>query len=503
MVYKAIFGDSAGVPDSFGRKLDAGRTAADSVGGLDAAARSVGLSRSSVESVGVTDAVLETLVQVIALAVAESLGVTDSPGKSLWFVRPLLESLGITDYQKVGRYIFSFASDSVSVSDTAQLIKQLVRAMSESVSVDDDDTQYGVHHHQFQPRQASEQLGITDAIEKIFSLVILRALMESVSVDDDDSQYGVHHHQFQPRNPSEQVGVADARTLTKMMIRGIADSEGVEDYIAKLSGVYRGLSEAVGIQDSQSILSTLILLVNMADVIGVSDSRAWARQFGRIVEATVGMSDFIALSKAMFRSAQSPVGLIDTTGGGQALMRAVYENIGVTEFTSLLIIGFAYELYLSESLSTVDLATRVLASARSVSDACGVSDFDEMYKQVARYIGEDVGLTDTAQAAFLLARTIADQLGISDELTSALNLYMDHFRSVSDNIGVEDSYYYRVFITTWLTLILASKRMIFVSSCQSFLSVAIMPSAATLSSLESPMFLKVIRSAITLEVENA
>ena len=446
--------------------------------GFDSASRTLMSGRSLSDPLSVTDALLQNLVQGLSFVVAESLGVTDSPGLSLWYVRPFMESLSITDYRTLVNYLTRSASDSVSTSDTARLIKQLVRSMSDTANV-------------------------SDVIEKISLIVLLRALAESVSVDDDDTQYGVHHHQFQPRNPSEQVGVADARTLTKMMIRGIADSEGVEDYIAKISGVYRGLSEAVSVPDAQSILSTLILLVNMADVIGVSDSRAWARQFGRIVEATVGMSDFIALSKAMFRSAQSPVGLIDTTGGGQALMRAVYENIGVTEFTSLLIIGFAYELYLSESLSTVDLATRVLASARSVSDACGVSDFDEMYKQVARYIGEDVGLTDTAQAAFLLARTIADQLGISDELTSALNLYMDHFRSVSDNIGVEDSYYYRVFITTWLTLILASKRMIFVSSCQSFLSVAIMPSAATLSSLESPMFLKVIRSAITLEVENA
>ncbi len=315
-----------------------------------------------------------------------------TPGsKGIWFY----EAYAMVAFKVAsgGQNITRTVNDSLGITDTRALVREVLRTFDESMGVTDVDSRAWDAI-----RTEAESLGITDSVTGIKGII---------------------------RSVADSLGITD--TFSKEETKIVSDSLGITDAVSRICLVLRTITETLGITDTPSRVWTAVREV--ADNIGLTDTgMVWSR--GIAVGESLGISDDTVRTSIILRTFAESLGLTDEAVRVCIAIRSFAESLGLTDSREVL---FGLLKFIDDDIGLTDTFTKVHIALRTLSETVGLTDAITRVFNINRIISDSEGITD-GQALQRLV-TVTDSLGVTDDVVKVI----DYLRTQEETIGLVDS----------------------------------------------------------------
>jgi len=318
------------------------------------------------DTIGVTDTITKSKGAIISLA--DSIGITDAITKVGTFVRLLTENVGITDNTLTARYLIISLADTVGITDIINTTVGIVVSLADTI-------------------------GITDVISKIGTF---------------------------KRTLTESIGVSDGINIARDIVITIADAVEITDVIAVIKGaahIYVQLADTVGITDTLSKIGTFKR--TLTDTVSITDIITTARNIVITIVDTVGITDTITLVRGLAISLADTVGITDTIAMARGIMISLVDEISIT-----------------------DTVSKVGTFVRTLTDNIAITDTLSKVGTFFRSISNTVSITDNTSRGLKYFIQLVDTIGITDSIITVSGFVVRFFRGLSrdtsQSVSVQD-----------------------------------------------------------------
>lgn len=242
----------------------------------------------------------------------------------------------------------------------------------------------------------SDSVGITDSISNIVETATLVSLSDSIGITDSISNPVIY---FKESDISDSVGVTDSIT-TEEITTPIYDSVDITDSISQ--NVTKASIQSENISVSDTFTSTVTLIVNISDDVGITDKRLLANE-----------NKNFSLTKPDIWVENAGYGIFKTTRG-----EVFYHDTKVTndhpEYTLL-------EQTISDSISITETYFE------------GWSP-----NTIQKTISESIDVTDETIGGYQISpdSPLSDDIGITDDIPE---IYLGAGGEILDSVDVTDS----------------------------------------------------------------
>ncbi len=366
------------------------QTKTDALGGLDATSRGKASIRSYTSPLRWSD----EHTQARGKFQTDALGLTDSQSKAR--TKAIIDVLGLLDSTSRVKATVRTRLDFLGLLDTTAPVKASIRSYTDLLSLFDS----------FPPiAGSSKSTGILG--QDLIGEIVLGG--EVLSTD-----YVVAF--------TDLLGMLDSRTVQRVMVRTLVETEGLSDSVAKI--VVKTLADSLAILDGMSRITSATR--NVADLVGLVDANS--KTAGKSLTDVAGLADAIAytLAAIIARTIVDSLGLVDSRAVIKALIRAHTDNESLTDSTSRVLTKVAI---VADVFAIVDSLVNVRSTNVSNTDALGMTDV--VSKNITKIMADVLGLIDSMSVA--RSKDLTDLVGLVDSRN------LTRSKGLSDLIGLSDA----------------------------------------------------------------
>jgi hypothetical protein len=273
------------------------------------------------EALGLTDGPQRTVV--FARSVADPLGLTDAAGRTVPFLRGVADPLGLTDAPAKQAAFQRLAADALGLTDAVLDTRGIRQAVADLMGLGDAALRQAAYG-----RPVADPLGATDAAGR--SVAFGRPVADGLGVGDAANRSTAFG-----RAVAETLGTQDVAGRQATYGRAAADLLGVADAVARLVQYLRANPDALGLTDSATDThggaGPQAYVQQVLDSLGIVDAPAKSATFSRANSETMGLADAVTRGMLYLRGLTESLTLNDATARVVHYLRSSAESLGLSD----------------------------------------------------------------------------------------------------------------------------------------------------------------------------